>query len=38
MDIYIDPSGNASITEVWKCSVDQGTEVYHPYYNLGKSK
>ena len=38
INAYIDSSGNASITEVWKCSVNQGTEVYHPYYNLGQSK
>lgn len=38
MDIYIDDSGDASITEVWECNVSKGTEVYHPYYNLGNSK
>lgn len=38
MDIYIDDNGNASVTEVWKCNTTQGTEVYHPYYNLGNSK
>ena len=38
MDIYIDPSGNAHITEIWDCNATQGTEVYHPYYNLGNSK
>lgn len=38
MDIYIDDSGDATITEVWKCTTDQGTEVYHPYYNLGNSE
>ena len=38
MDIAIDDNGNASITETWKCNASQGTEVYHPYYNLGKSK
>ena len=37
MDIYIDNSGNASVTEVWSCYTNQGTEVYHPYYNLGNS-
>ena len=37
MDIYVDDNGNASVTEVWKCNVTQGTEVYHPYYNLGNS-
>ncbi|MBR1802546.1 MAG: DUF2207 domain-containing protein [Clostridia bacterium] len=38
MDIYIDNNGNATVTEVWNCSVNQGSEVYHPYYNLGTSK
>lgn len=38
MDIYIDKNGDANITEIWKCNATQGTEVYHPYYNLGKSK
>ncbi|MBQ8300225.1 MAG: DUF2207 domain-containing protein [Clostridia bacterium] len=37
MDIYIDESGDAEITEVWKCYTNQGTESYHPYYNLGRS-
>ena len=37
MDIYIDGDGNASITETWNCNTNSGTEVYHPYYNLGKS-
>lgn len=38
MDIFIDDNGNAYVTEVWKCRASQGTEVYHPYYNLGNSK
>ena len=38
MDINIDDNGNANITEVWKCNTSQGTESYHPYYNLGNSK
>ena len=38
MDIYIDKNGDASVTETWICSTDSGTEVYHPYYNLGNSK
>ena len=38
MDIYIDSNGDAKVTETWKCNVNQGTEVYHPYYNLGNSK
>lgn len=38
MDIYVDNNGNAKITETWNCSANQGTEVYHPYYNLGNSK
>lgn len=38
MDIYVDNSGNASITEMWNCYTNSGTEAYHPYYNLGKSE
>lgn len=38
MDIYIDNNGDASITEVWDCYNDKGTEAYHPYYSLGNSK
>ena len=37
MDIYVDNTGNAYVTEIWQCSANQGTEVYHPYYNLGNS-
>lgn len=38
MDIYIDSYGNAKVTETWECEADNGTEYYHPYYNLGNSK
>ena len=38
MDIYVDTNGNATVTETWKCKINSGTEIYHPYYNLGKSK
>lgn len=38
MDIYIDNNGDAIVTEVWNCNTSQGTEVYHPYYNLGNSE
>lgn len=38
MDIYINNKGEATVTEVWNCTANQGTEVYHPYYNLGKSQ
>ncbi len=37
MDIAIDDNGTASVTEIWDCNASQGTEVYHPYYNLGNS-
>lgn len=37
MDVFIDNYGNATITEVWDVNVTDGTEGYHPYYNLGKS-
>ncbi|HOO68056.1 MAG TPA: DUF2207 domain-containing protein, partial [Bacilli bacterium] len=35
MDIYVDSNGDAYITEKWTAYVDQGTEGYKPYYNLG---
>lgn len=38
MDIYVDNNGNATIHETWTCTTNSGTEVYHPYYNLGKSE
>lgn len=38
MDIYIKENGDAQITEVWNCKTTKGTEVYHPYYNLGNSQ
>ncbi len=38
MDIYLDNDGNANVTETWVASVDQGTEGYHPYFNLGEAK
>ena len=37
MDIYVDENGNAQITEVWDAKLSQGTEGYHPYFNLGNS-
>ena len=37
MDIFVDDYGNAHVTETWKCKATKGTEVYHPYYNLGNS-
>lgn len=37
MDIYIDQYGDATITETWDSYVDQGTEGYHPYFNIGNS-
>lgn len=37
MDIFIDDNGNANVTEIWDCRTSEGTEVYHPYYNLGNS-
>ena len=38
MDIHIDKFGNANVTEFWNCNVTQGTESYHPYFNLGNSE
>lgn len=35
MDIYVDKSGTAHVTETWGANLSQGTEGYKPYYNLG---
>ena len=37
MDIVLDVSGTATVTETWKANVSDGTEGYHPYFNIGKS-
>ena len=37
MDIYVDNDGNATVTETWDAYVNQGTEGYHPYFNIGNS-
>lgn len=37
MDIYVDIEGTATITETWEAYVNEGTEGYHPYYNIGNS-
>ena len=37
MDIYVDKDGTATITETWNAYVSQGTEGYHPYFNIGNS-
>ncbi len=38
MDIVLDKYGTATITETWDATVSEGTEGWHPYYNLGLSK
>ena len=37
MDIYLDNNGDAHITEVWNAKLNEGTEGYHPFYNMGNS-
>lgn len=37
MDIYVDKDGTATITETWDAYTNQGTEAYHPYFNIGNS-
>lgn len=37
MDVYINSNGDAEITEVWDTKLEQGTEGYKPYSNLGSS-
>lgn len=38
MDVYLDASGTANVTETWYASVYQGTEGYRPYGNLYESE
>ncbi len=38
MDIYLDNNGTAHITETWSANLNEGTEGYKPYYNLGNAK
>ena len=38
IEIHIDNNGNARVTEIWDCHPTEGTESYHPYYNLGNSQ
>lgn len=37
MDIFVSDDGDAYVTEIWECNVTEGTEMYHPYYNLQNS-
>ena len=37
MDIYVDKNGTAHVTETWSANLNQGTEGYKPYYNLGNA-
>ena len=37
MNITLDENGTATIVETWKATVNNGTEGWHPYYNLGNS-
>ena len=38
MDIYIDSNGTAHVKEIWDAYLNEGTEAYKPYYNLGNSE
>ena len=38
MDIYLDEDGTAHVTETWSADLDQGTEGYKPYYNIGNAE
>ena len=38
MDIYVDNNGVATIKETWNATVSEGTEGWHPYYNIGASE
>ena len=36
MDIFIEDNGDANVTEVWETTLNQGTEGYRSYKNLGE--
>lgn len=38
MDIHVDNNGTAHIKEIWNANLNEGTEGYKPYYNLGNSE
>ncbi len=38
MDIFINASGDAHVTEVWNCYATKDTEWYHTYKNVGRSE
>ena len=38
MDIYLDDNGTAHVTETWSAYLNEGTEGYKPYYNIGNAK
>ncbi len=35
IDVYIDSTGTANVTEVWRATLNDGTEGYKPYGDLG---
>ena len=37
MDIYVDDNGNANITEIWDAYLDNGTEGFHSYGDIGQA-
>lgn len=38
MDIVLSDNGKAIVTETWDANVTEGTEGWHPYYNIGESE
>lgn len=38
MDIYVDDNGDAHITEYWNINLNEGTEIYRTYYDMGTSE
>lgn len=38
MDIYVDKDGNGHVTETWNATLNEGTEGYRYYGNLGNSE
>ena len=38
MDIYIDNLGTAHVTETWTATINEGTELYKPFYGIDNAK
>ena len=37
LNVHLNKDGSALVKETWNANLDQGTEGYHPFFNLGNS-